>query len=155
MTERTILLVEDNPDDEEFTLRAMRRAHVRNDIVVVRDGSEALDWLFGQGLHAGRDVAQLPAVVLLDLKLPKLSGIEVLRRIRADAQTRLVPVVVLTSSNEEEDMLDSYESGANSYVRKPVEFAAFADAVSKLGAYWMLLNETAPSPRERKDQCAD
>ena len=149
MTERTILLVEDNPDDEEFTLRAMRRANVRNEIVVVRDGSEALDWLFGQGLHAGRDATATPAVVLLDLKLPKLSGIEVLRRIRADALTRFIPVVVLTSSNEDEDMLDSYESGANSYVRKPVEFAAFADAVAKLGAYWMLLNEPAPTRRER------
>jgi two-component system response regulator len=144
MSERTILLVEDNPDDEEFTLRALRRAHVRNEIVVARDGSEALDYLFGQGLHAGRDMTSMPAVVLLDLKLPKLSGVEVLRRIRADAQTRFIPVVVLTSSNEEEDMLDSYESGANSYVRKPVEFAAFADAVAKLGAYWALLNEPAP-----------
>jgi two-component system response regulator len=143
MSERTILLVEDNPDDEEFTLRSLRRAHVRNEIVVARDGSEALDYLFGQGLHAGRDLAAMPAVVLLDLKLPKLSGIEVLRRIRADAQTRFIPVVVLTSSNEEEDMLDSYESGANSYVRKPVEFGAFADAVARLGAYWMLLNEPA------------
>lgn len=146
MSERTILLVEDNPDDEEFTLRSLRRAHVRNEIVVARDGSEALDYLFGQGLHAGRDLASMPAVVLLDLKLPKLGGIEVLRRIRADELTRLIPVVVLTSSNEEEDMLDSYESGANSYVRKPVEFAAFADAVARLGAYWMLLNEPAKAP---------
>ena len=143
-TERTILLVEDNPDDEEFTLRSLRKAHVQNEIVVTRDGSEALDYLFGQGLHAGRDMSRMPAVVLLDLKLPKLSGIEVLRRIRADAQTRLIPVVILTSSNEEEDMLDSYGSGANSYVRKPVSFADFADAVARMGAYWMLLNEPAP-----------
>jgi len=148
MKERIILLVEDNADDEEFTLRSLRRAHVQNTIIVVRDGSEALDWLFGQGLHSGRDMDLVPAVVLLDLKLPKLSGIEVLRRIRADAQTRLIPVVVLTSSNEDEDMLDSYESGANSYVRKPVAFAAFADAVARLGAYWMLLNEPAPAQRE-------
>ena len=144
MSERTILLVEDNPDDEEFTLRSLRRANVSNEIMVARDGGEAVDWLFGQGVHAGRDASQVPAVVLLDLKLPKLSGIDVLRRMRADPLTRLVPVVVLTSSNEEEDMLNSYESGANSYVRKPVAFAAFADAVARLGAYWMLLNEVAP-----------
>ncbi len=129
-------------------MRSLRKAHVQNEIVVARDGSEALDYLFGQGPHAGRDTSELPAVVLLDLKLPKLSGIEVLRRIRGDALTKFIPVVILTSSNEEEDMLDSYESGANSYVRKPVAFAAFADAVARLGAYWMLLNEPAPPKRE-------
>ena len=144
MSERTILLVEDNPDDEEFTLRSLHRANVSNEIVVARDGSEALDYLFGQGAHAGRDLSVMPAVVLLDLKLPKLGGIDVLRRMRADPRTRLVPVVVLTSSSEEEDMIDSYGAGANSYVRKPVAFAAFADAVARLGVYWMLLNETAP-----------
>jgi CheY-like chemotaxis protein len=144
MSERTILLVEDNPDDEEFTLRSLHRAHVGNEIVVARDGVEALVFLFGQNAYAGRDLTVMPAVVLLDLKLPKLSGIDVLRRIRADPRTRFVPVVVLTSSNEDEDMLDSYESGANSYVRKPVAFAAFADAVARLGAYWMLINEPAP-----------
>jgi CheY-like chemotaxis protein len=144
MSDKTILLVEDNPDDEEFTLRSLHRANVTNEIVVARDGSEAIDYLFGQGAHAGRDTSVTPAVVLLDLKLPKLGGIDVLRRIRADPATRFIPVVVLTSSSEEEDMLDSYESGANSYVRKPVAFAAFADAVAKLGAYWMLLNEPAP-----------
>ena len=144
MSERTILLVEDNPDDEEFTLRALHRANVSNPIVVTRDGSEAVDYLFGQNHYAGRDMSSMPGVVLLDLKLPKLSGIDVLRRIRADPLTRLIPVVILTSSNEDEDMLNSYESGANSYVRKPVEFAAFANAVARLGVYWMLLNEPAP-----------
>jgi CheY-like chemotaxis protein len=144
MSEKTILLVEDNPDDEEFTLRALRRAHVSNEIVVARDGSEAVDYLFGIHDHAGRDLTEMPAVVLLDLKLPKLSGIDVLRRIRANPLTKFIPVVILTSSNEDEDMLNSYECGANSYVRKPVEFAAFASAVARLGAYWMLLNEPAP-----------
>jgi two-component system, response regulator len=148
MSEKTILLVEDNPDDEEFTLRSLHRANVSNEIVVARDGSEALDYLFGQGAYAGRDLSVMPAVVLLDLKLPKLGGIDVLRRMRAEPATRLVPVVVLTSSSEEEDMIDSYGAGANSYVRKPVAFAAFADAVARLGAYWMLLNEPAPgAPR--------
>ena len=144
MNERTILIVEDNADDEEFTLRALHRAHVTNEIVVTRDGREALDYLFAENQYAGRDLTSMPAVILLDLKLPKLSGIDVLRRIRAEPATRFIPVVVLTSSNEDEDMLNSYESGANSYVRKPVEFAAFANAVARLGAYWMLLNEPAP-----------
>jgi two-component system response regulator len=144
MSEKTILVVEDNPDDEEFTLRALRRANVSNEIVVARDGSEALDFLFGEGGHAGRDMDSMPAVILLDLKLPKISGLEVLVRVRADPRTRLIPVVVLTSSSEDEDMVRSYHSGANSYVRKPVEFASFANAVAKLGVYWMLLNEPAP-----------
>jgi two-component system response regulator len=147
MAEKVILIVEDNPDDEEFTLRALHRAKVTNEIVVTRDGSEALDYLFGSGAHAGRDPAASPAVVLLDLKLPKLSGIDVLRRMRAEESTRYTPVVVLTSSSEEEDMLRSYASGANSYVRKPVEFADFANAVAQLGVYWLLLNE--PPPKER------
>jgi two-component system response regulator len=147
MAEKAILIVEDNPDDEEFTLRALHRAKVTNEIVVTRDGSEALDYLFGTGAHAGRDPAVSPAVVLLDLKLPKLSGIDVLRRMRAEEATRYTPVVVLTSSSEEEDMLRSYASGANSYVRKPVEFADFANAVAQLGVYWLLLNE--PPPKER------
>jgi two-component system response regulator len=138
MSDRTILVVEDNPDDEEFTLRALRKANVANDIVVARDGQQALDYLFGP------EAGPLPAVILLDLKLPKVGGIEVLRRVRAEAATKLIPVVILTSSSEEEDMLASYLSGANSYVRKPVDFAAFANAVAKLGAYWMLLNEPAP-----------
>jgi len=150
MSDKTILMVEDNPDDEEFTLRALHRAHVTNEIIVTRDGREALDYLFGENQYAGRDLSQLPAVILLDLKLPKLSGIDVLKRIRSEQTTRFIPVVVLTSSNEDEDMLNSYESGANSYVRKPVEFAAFANAVARLGAYWMLLNE--PPPRKAKGE---
>lgn len=142
MAEKFILLVEDNPDDEELTLRALRK--VANEIVVVRDGNEALEFVFGTGSFAGRDTERLPAVVLLDLKLPKLSGLDVLQRLRADPRSRLLPVVVLTSSSEDEDMLRSYRFGANSYVRKPVEFASFANAVTQLGVYWMLLNETPP-----------
>jgi len=145
MSEKMILLVEDNPDDEELTKRALRQAKIANEIVVARDGSEAVDFVFGQGSHAGRDVSRMPAVILLDLKLPKLSGLDVLQRLRADSRTKLIPVVVLTSSSEEEDMLKSYESGANSYVRKPVEFGAFANAVSQLGLYWVLLNQPPPS----------
>lgn len=146
MREKTVLLVEDNPDDEELTLRALKLANLVNAPVVARDGREALDYLFGEGSHAGRDVGDVPAVVLLDLKLPRMSGFDVLQRMRAEPATRLIPVVVLTSSSEEEDMLRSYASGANSYVRKPVEFAAFAHAVAQLGMYWMLLNE--PPPRK-------
>ncbi len=145
MSEKMILLVEDNPDDEELTKRALRQAKIANEIIVARDGSEAVDFVFGQGSHAGRDVSRMPAVILLDLKLPKLSGLDVLQRLRADSRTKLIPVVVLTSSSEEEDMLKSYESGANSYVRKPVEFGAFASAVSQLGLYWVLLNQPPPS----------
>jgi two-component system response regulator len=144
MTEKTILLVEDNADDEALTTRALRMAKIANDIVVARDGAEALDYVYGEGQYAGRDASQLPAVVLLDLKLPKLSGLEVLQRLRADPRTRLVPIVVLTSSSEDEDMLQSYQFGANSYVRKPVEFGAFANAVSQLGVYWLLLNQPVP-----------
>jgi two-component system, response regulator len=144
MAEKMILLVEDNPDDEELTLRALRKANIVNDVVVARDGAEGLDFLFGTGTYAGRDVSHLPSVVLLDLKLPKLSGIDVLNRLRADPRTKLLPVVVLTSSSEDEDMLNSYASGANSYVRKPVDFSAFVAAVTQLGMYWMLLNESAP-----------
>jgi two-component system, response regulator len=147
MAEKMILLVEDNADDEELTLRSLRKANIVNDVVVARDGGEALDFLFGTGQHAGRDVSHLPSVVLLDLKLPKLNGIDVLHRLRADPRTRLLPVVVLTSSSEEEDMLRSYESGANSYVRKPVDFSAFVTAVTQLGMYWMLLNQSPP-PRD-------
>jgi two-component system response regulator len=144
MNEKTILLVEDNEDDEELTTRALRQAKVANDIVVARDGREALDVQFCEGQHAGRDPAQMPALILLDLKLPKLSGLEVLQKIRADERTRLIPTVVLTSSSEDEDMLRSYQHGANSYVRKPVEFKSFANAVSQLGVYWMLLNQPVP-----------
>jgi two-component system response regulator len=144
MKERSILLVEDNADDEELTLRALRQANIANEVVVARDGSEALDYLYGSGRYADRDLETMPAVVLLDLKLPKLSGIDVLRKMRSEPSTRLMPVVILTSSSEDEDMVRSYESGANSYVRKPVEFAAFANAVAQLGIYWMLLNQPAP-----------
>jgi two-component system, response regulator len=144
MTDKMILLVEDNPDDEELTLRALRQAKVANEIVVARDGAEAVEFVFGEGRHAGRDTSKVPAVILLDLKLPKLSGLDVLQRLRADARTKLVPIVVLTSSSEDEDMLKSYRSGANSYVRKPVEFGAFVSAVSQLGVYWVLLNQPPP-----------
>jgi len=144
VADKMILLVEDNPDDEELTLRALRKSKLTNEIAVARDGQEALDFLFCQGAYAERDPAQLPAVVLLDLKLPKLNGIDVLKHIRADDRTRLIPVVILTSSSEDEDMLNSYTSGANSYVRKPVAFSEFADAVAELGLYWMLLNQQPP-----------
>ena len=144
MAEKIILLVEDNPDDEELTTRALRQAKIANEIVVARDGREALDYLFGEGTHAGRDLSRMPAVILLDLKLPKLSGLEVLQRLRAQPSTKLIPTVILTSSSEDEDMLKSYEKGANSYVRKPIEFGAFVDAVSQLGLYWMLLNQPVP-----------
>ena len=142
--EKMILLVEDNPDDEALTLRALKASKLANEIVITRDGSEALDFMFGTGTYEGRDVSNTPAVVLLDLKLPKLSGLEVLERLRADPRTKLVPVVVLTSSSEDEDMLRSYQLGANSYVRKPVVFGKFADAVSQLGLYWVLLNQLPP-----------
>jgi two-component system, response regulator len=141
---RMILLVEDNPDDEELTTRALKQAKVANDLVVVRDGAEAVEFLFGTGQHAGRDLSRMPALILLDLKLPKLSGLDVLQRLRADERTRLVPTVILTSSSEDEDKLKSYQHGANSYVRKPVEFGAFVTAVSQLGVYWMLINQSPP-----------
>lgn len=144
MSDKLIMVVEDNPDDEELTLRALRQGKVANEIVVTRDGAEALDFMFGTGKYQGRDLSKMPAVILLDLKLPKLSGLDVLQRLRADQRTKLVPVVVLTSSSEEEDMLRSYQFGANSYVRKPVEFGAFVNSVSQLGVYWALLNESLP-----------
>jgi CheY-like chemotaxis protein len=142
--EKMILLVEDNPDDEALTMRALKQSKLANEIVITRDGNEALEFMFGTGKYEGRDVSHTPAVVLLDLKLPKLSGLEVLERLRADPRTKLVPVVVLTSSSEDEDMLRSYQLGANSYVRKPVVFGKFADAVSQLGLYWVLLNQLPP-----------
>jgi two-component system, response regulator len=143
---KVILLVEDNSSDEKLTLLAFKKCGVSNDVVVVRDGAAALDYLFGTGTHAGRD-GGLPAVVLLDLKLPKVDGLEVLRQVRADERTRLLPIVVLTASREEEDVLASYSLGANAYVRKPVAFAEFAAAARTLGLFWLLLNEPPPPPR--------
>ena len=142
---RTILLVEDNPDDEELTLRALSRNNISNEVVVVRDGQEAVDWLEGTGPHAGRDVSEIPALVLLDLKLPKIDGLDVLRRLRANPRTALVPVVILTSSKEDRDRASGYQSGANSYVQKPVDFTSFVDAVRQLGMYWLMLNEPPPT----------
>lgn len=144
MSERYILLVEDNPDDEELTLLSLRKNNLAHDIVVVRDGVEAIEYLFGIGQYAGRDITQAPTVILLDLKLPKLDGLGVLKRLRADDRTRSLPVVVLTSSSQDADVLASYNLGANSYVRKPVEFGAFVEAVSSLGLYWVLLNRPPP-----------
>lgn len=141
MSNRAILLVEDNPDDEELTTLALRESGIVNQIAVTRDGEEALDWLFGRGRHAGRDPAGLPQVVLLDLKLPKIDGLEVLAAIRADERTRTLPVVVLTSSREDRDLVESYRLGCNSYVRKPVDFQQFLDAARQLGLYWLVLNE--------------
>jgi two-component system response regulator len=146
---RTILLVEDNPDDVLLTLRAFERSRIVNEIVVARDGAEALDYLFARGTHASRDPAIMPEVVLLDLKLPKVEGLEVLRRLRADDRTRRLPVVVLTSSNEEKDVITSYELGANSFVRKPVDFNEFVEAARQLGLYWLILNEPWPSDGAR------
>jgi two-component system, response regulator len=139
-----ILLVEDNPDDVKLTLRAFKEHNVGNDLVVATDGAEALDYMFGTGRFAGRDLSHAPAVVFLDLKLPKIDGLEVLRRIRADARTAMQPVVILTSSREEQDMIAGYRLGANSYVRKPVDFEQFIEAVRQLGLYWLLLNEAPP-----------
>ena len=144
MPRKIMLLVEDNPDDEELTTRVLRQAKIANEIAVARDGREALDFVFGEGAHTNRDLSKIPAVILLDLKLPKLSGFDVLRSLRRDPRTKLIPVVVLTSSSEDEDILRSYQLGANSYVRKPVEFGAFAKAVNQLGLYWVLLNEAPP-----------
>jgi len=144
MTEQVILLVEDSATDEELTLLALRKHNLANRVVVTRDGAEALDYLFFQGAYADRDPDEVPQVVLLDLNLPKISGLEVLRRIRADERTRLLPVVVLTSSREDKDLLGGYASGANSYVVKPVDFTQFAEAVRQLGMYWMVLNQGAP-----------
>lgn len=141
---KTILLVEDNPDDVKLTLRAFKQHNFQNSIVVAHDGVEALDYLFGTGPYAGRDVSERPLVVFLDLNLPKLDGLEVLKRIRSDPRTALQPVVILTSSKEEMDMMSGYQLGANSYVRKPVDFDAFVEAVRQLGLYWVLLNEPVP-----------
>ncbi|GAA5158197.1 response regulator [Viridibacterium curvum] len=146
-TERPILLVEDNPDDEALTLRAFNRQRIPNRVVVARDGVEAVDYIFGTGPHAGRNPADLPAFVLLDLKLPRLDGLEVLRRIRADARTALLPVIVLTTSREASDIHEAYSLGANSYIRKPVDFEQFLQAIGTLATYWLTLNEACQAAR--------
>ncbi len=138
---KIILLVEDNPDDEKLTLLAFKDSNIANQVVVARDGEEALDYLFGTGAHAGRDLSVMPTVILLDLKLPKVDGLEVLKRLRADERTRRLPVVILTSSREQQDVVESYNRGANSYVRKPVDFAQFMEATKQLGLYWLVLDE--------------
>ena len=138
---RAVLIVEDDPDDEELALRALNKINIANEIVVVRDGAEALEYMFGTGAYQDRDTGDLPEVILLDLKLPKVDGLEVLKRLRADQRTKAVPVVILTSSDEQRDLIESYKLGANSYVRKPVDSNQFMDAVEDLGLYWLLLNE--------------
>lgn len=140
---KVILLVEDNPDDQDLTMIAFRESRIANEVVLARDGVEALDYLFGTGSFAGRDLRVMPSVVLLDLKLPRVDGLEVLARIRADDRTRRIPVVILTSSKEQEDVVRSYNLGANSYVRKPVNFAQFLEAAKELGLYWLVLNEAS------------
>ena len=145
MSEKVILLVEDNADDEELTLRALGKSNIMNRVIVARDGAEALDYLFMRGAHASRDPREMPQVVLLDLKLPKVDGLEVLRQLRADPRTRRLPVVILTSSAEEQDVLRGYDLGANSYIRKPVDFTQFVEAVRQLGLYWLVLNHAPVS----------
>jgi two-component system response regulator len=142
--DKVILLVEDNPDDEALTLRALKKNNIGNEVVVARDGAEALDYLFGTGPYAGRDTRLVPAVTLLDLKLPKVDGLDVLQRVRADDRTRLIPIVILTSSKEEQDLIKGYKLGANSYIRKPVDFGQFVDAIRQLGLYWLVINESPP-----------
>ena len=144
--QRCILLVEDNPDDELLTLRALQENKIKNEVVVAHDGVEALEYLFGTGANEGRDLSVMPQLILLDIKLPRMDGLEVLRRLRADERTRLLPVVILTSSREEQDLINGYRLGANSYIRKPVDFDQFAEAVRHLGLYWLVLNET-PKPK--------
>ncbi len=145
MDNRVILLVEDNRDDEALALRALQKNNIRNKVIVARDGAEALDYLFASGTYAGRNAEILPQLVLLDLKLPKIDGLSVLRELRADQRTKLLPVVILTSSNEEQDRMSGYDLGANSYVRKPVDFDQFTEAVRQLGLYWLILNEPPPA----------
>jgi two-component system, response regulator len=144
MSNKIILLVEDNPDDELLTLRALKKNGVLNEVVVARDGVEALDYLFASGTHSERDTGVMPQLILLDLKLPRVDGLEVLKRLRSDERTRLLPVVILTSSKEQQDMLDGYGLGANSYVRKPVNFEQFVKAIEQLKLYWLVLNEAPP-----------
>jgi len=151
LEDKIILLVEDNPDDVLLTERALKKSHILNRLVVARDGVEALDYLFGKGNYAGRDLTIMPEVILLDLKLPKIGGLEVLKKIREDSRTRLLPVVILTSSKEEKDLINGYALGANSYIRKPVNFNQFADAVRQLGLYWLVLNEAPPNDTRKID----
>jgi two-component system, response regulator len=145
---KVILLVEDNPDDAELTLRALKKNNILNQVVLAHDGVEAIDYLFGTGTYAGRDTSALPSVVLLDLKLPKIDGLEVLKQIRAGELTRYLSVVILTSSKEEQDLINGYQLGANSYIRKPVDFNQFMEAVRQLGLYWLVLNESVPQGRK-------
>jgi CheY-like chemotaxis protein len=142
---KEILLVEDNPNDEALTIRAFKKSNISNEIIVARDGVEALDYLFGTGQYAGRDVSDVPQVVILDLKLPKVDGLQVLKELRSDERTRNVPVVILTSSNEERDIVEAYQLGTNAYVQKPVDFVQFAEAAKHLGMFWLLLNEPCPT----------
>ncbi len=145
MDKRIILLVEDNPNDVTLTIRALNKANIANELVVATDGEQALDYLFGTGAYKGRDTGEPPVVVLLDLKLPRIDGFEVLRRLRADPRTSMIPVVILTTSREERDLVAGYSLGANSYIRKPVDFNQFAEAVRQLGLYWLVLNEAPPA----------
>jgi CheY-like chemotaxis protein len=147
MADKVILLVEDNPDDEALTIRALKKNNIQNEVVVARDGVEALDYLFCTGAYADRDGSLLPSVTLLDLKIPKIDGMEVLKRVRANERTKFLPVVILTSSTEDQDLINGYKLGANSYIRKPVDFTQFMEAVRQLGLYWLLLNEAAPLGR--------
>jgi len=144
MSDKVILLVEDNPDDEALTLRALKKNNIGNEVVVVRDGADAIDYLFGTAAYAGRDMTVMPAIILLDLKLPKIDGLEVLKRLRADNRTKLLPVIILTSSKEEQDLINGYSLGANSYIRKPVDFTQFVEAIRQLRLYWLVLNESPP-----------
>jgi two-component system, response regulator len=142
--DKVILLVEDNPDDEALTLRALKKSNIANKVVVAHDGAEALDYLFATGAYAGSATSDLPQIIFLDLKLPKVDGLEVLRRLRSDKRTKLLPVVILTSSKEEQDIISGYSLGANSYIRKPVDFEKFAESARQLGLYWLVLNESPP-----------
>jgi len=151
LEDKIILLVEDNPDDVTLTERALKKSHILNKLIVARDGVEALDYLFGTGTWASRDLSHMPEIILLDLKLPRVDGLEVLKRIRADPTTKLLPVVILTSSKEESDLISGYALGANSYIRKPVNFNQFVDAVRQLGLYWLVLNEPPPSVTRKID----
>ncbi|MCX6270965.1 MAG: response regulator [Bacteroidetes bacterium] len=148
MANKTILLVEDNPDDVDLTIHALKKNNIKNEVTVVSDGAEALDFLFGTGKYSNRDLTVMPTVILLDLKLPKVDGLEVLRQIRINELTKYLPVVILTSSKQEQDIINGYSLGVNSYVRKPVDFIQFAEAVSHLGLYWLLLNELPPNNGE-------